>query len=75
MKKYEFTEKTRDIGEVVRRARSNMYKISDQDICAVSDICNVPAETAMIALQYTRGHIGMAVDYARNNIHLLGKMT
>lgn len=52
-----------------------MYKISDQDIRAVSAICSVPAETAMIALQYARGHIGMAVDYARNNIYLLGKMT
>lgn len=52
-----------------------MYKISDQDISVVSAICNVPVKTAMIALQYARGHIGVAVDYARNNIYLLGKIT
>lgn len=50
-----------------------MYKTSNQDIRAVSAICGVLAETAMIALQYARGHIGVAVDYARNNIYLLGK--
>ena len=52
-----------------------MYKISDQDISAVSTICNVPVETAMIALQYARGHVWVAVDYARNNIYLLGKIS
>ena len=52
-----------------------MYKISDQDIRAASVICSVPAETAMIELQYARGHIGVAVDYARNNIYLLDKTT
>lgn len=52
-----------------------MYKISDQDIRAVLAICSAPAETAMIALPYARGHIGVAVDYARNNIYLLDKTT
>lgn len=53
----------------------HMCKISDQDISAVSAICNGPVETAMIALQYARGNIGVAVDYARTNVYLLGKIT
>lgn len=52
-----------------------VYKISERDIETVSSVCEVSDAIAMAALQLARGNIGMAVDFARNDVHLLSKNT
>lgn len=66
----------------VRRVRPSskggdegVYKISERDVETVSSACGVSDEIAMVALQFARGNIGVAIDFARNDVHLLSKNT
>lgn len=52
-----------------------MCNMSEREVRTVASICGVSGETAMVALQFARGNIGVAIDFARNNVHLLGKNT
>lgn len=50
-----------------------MYKLEENDIKTVSYICGLQKELAMIALQFARGNVGVAISYAKNDVHLLSK--
>lgn len=52
-----------------------VYKISERDVETVSSVCGVSDEIAIVALHFARGNIGVAVDFARNDVHLLSKNT
>lgn len=52
-----------------------MCRVNERDIETVASVCGVSGETAMVALQFARGNLGVEIDYAKNNIHLLGKNT
>lgn len=51
-----------------------MYKIAEKDIETVSTICGVPKETAIVALQYSRGNIGVAIMEVKYNRHFIERM-
>lgn len=51
-----------------------MYKIEQKDIETISAECNVSDEIAMIALQYARGNIGVAIMDVKFNRHFIERM-
>lgn len=52
-----------------------MYKIDEDEIKTVSTICNVPQQTAIVALQYARGNVGVAIMELKFNRHFIERMT
>lgn len=52
-----------------------MYKIEEKEIETVSTICNVPKETATVALQYARGNVCVAIMELKFNRHFIERMT
>ncbi len=52
-----------------------VYKISERDIETVSSVCEISDAIAMVAPRFARGNIGMAVNFARNDVYLWDKNT
>lgn len=50
-----------------------MYRLEEKDIETVSTICNVPNEVAIVALQYARWNIGVAINELKFNNHFIEK--
>lgn len=51
-----------------------MYKLEEKDIEAVSTICNVHKDVAIVALQYARGNIGVAIMECKFNRHFIERI-
>lgn len=51
-----------------------MYKIDENDIKTVSDICGVPNDVAIVALQYARGNVSVAIMELKFNRHFVERM-
>lgn len=51
-----------------------MYKLEEKEIQAVSTICNVSKDVAIVALQYARGNVGVAIMECKFNRRFIERM-